>query len=372
MTAKSACYLDHNATAPLRKEAADALSAAARLVGNPSSVHGFGRTARRMLEDARAAVAAIAGTAVETVVFTSGGTEANNLALRGDGRRRVLASAVEHPSILEAQDGIETVPVRDDGVVDLDALARMLDESEEPALVSVMFANNETGIVQPVADVARLARERGALVHCDAVQAPGRMPIDMAALGVDMLTLSAHKMGGPKGAGALLVAGSVHLDAIIRGGGQERGRRSGTENLPGIAGFGAVAGNVGRDLDAAPAIARLRDSLEAKVSAEIPGARIIGGGSPRIPNTSCLALPGVSADTQVMALDLEGIAVSAGSACSSGKVRPSHVLRAMGLPDEVAGCAIRVSVGPESSDADIDRFVAAWRNIAARAGRNAA
>ena len=368
----SPVYLDHNATAPLRREAADAMTAAAALCGNPSSVHAFGRAARQVVEEARERVATLASARPADIVFTSGGTEANNLAILGCGRNRILASAIEHPSVLEAADGIETIPVGTGGVVDLDALRSMLERPGPPALVSLMLANNETGVIQPVAEAAALAHERGALMHCDAVQAAGRLPVDFAALGVDLLTLSAHKMGGPKGAGALIVGEYVRLEPIIRGGGQERRRRSGTENLPGIAGFGAAAGLVAPGLAAADELAKLRDALERRVIEEIPAARIVARDSGRLRNTSCLALPGVPAETQVMALDLEGVAVSAGSACSSGKVRPSHVLRAMGLPDEIAACAVRVSLGPENGETDIQRFVNAWKTVAIRADRSAA
>lgn len=365
-------YLDYNATAPLRREAAEAMSSAASLWGNPSSVHRFGREARQVVEEARRKVAALAAARPEDVVFTSGGTEANNLALRGCGRSRILASAVEHPSVLEAADGVVTIPVDGNGILSLGALRGLLELSDEPALVSVMLANNETGVVQPVAEAAALAHEYGALVHCDAVQGVGRLPMGFTALGVDMMTLSAHKMGGPKGVGALIVSEHVRVEPIIRGGGQERGRRSGTENVPCIAGFG-IAAEAARDgLPAIARVARLRDELERRVAEAIPEAQVLGIEAPRLPNTSCIALPGVSAETQVMALDLEGIAVSAGSACSSGKVKASHVLRAMGFRDEVAGCAIRVSLGQENAVADIERFLAAFETIAGRAGRSAA
>ena len=366
------CYLDHNATAPLRREAARAMAAAFEVTGNPSSVHGPGRAARRLVEDSRAAVAALAGALAEQVVLTSGGTEANNLALRGCGRARVLVSAVEHPSVLDAADGIETIPVDENGVIDLDALARMLAADDAPALVSVMLANNETGAVQPVTQAAALARDHGALFHCDAVQAAGRMALDLGALGVDLLTLSAHKLGGPKGVGALIVADNVAASPILRGGGQERGRRAGTENLCGIAGFGAAAEIAAGEINLAQGLAALRDKLEESVLREVPGARVVGGETARIPNTSCIAIPGIPAETQVMALDLAGFAVSAGSACSSGKVTASHVLRAMGLTDDIAGCAIRVSLGPGNSEADIEGFVAAHREFAGRAGTSAA
>jgi len=348
------------------------MSSAAVEYGNPSSVHSFGRAARRIVDDARGRVAALVSARPDDIVFTSGGTEANNLALRGCGHGRILASAVEHPSVLGAADGIEPIPVDDDGIVDLAALARLLESRDGPAVVSVMLANNETGVILPVAEAARIARQKGALVHCDAVQAAGRLPLDMAALGVDMLTLSAHKLGGPKGVGALVVSESIRLDPIFRGGGQERGRRSGTENLPGIAGFGAAADAAVAEIDAAQGTARLRDGLEDHILRDVPRARIIGAGVRRLPNTSCIVLPDIPAETQIMALDLAGFAVSAGSACSSGKVKASHVLQAMGLPEEIAGCAIRVSLGLTNDALELDRFVAAYTEFAARAGVSAA
>ena len=372
MTADSPCYLDHNATAPLRPEAARAVASALSECGNPSSVHSFGRAARRLIEDARGQVAALVAAPPESIVFTAGGTEANNLALRGCGRRRILASAVEHPSVLEAAAGIEAIPVDGEGIADAEALAAMLAQSDAPAIVSVMLANNETGVIQKVAEMAALAHGKGALVHCDAAQAAGRLPLDFAALGVDMLTLSAHKMGGPKGAGALIVADGIGLQGLVRGGGQERGRRSGTENTAGIAGFGAAAELAATAIEEARGLASLRDGVEVRILSEIPEARVVGAGAERLPNTSCIALPGISAETQVMALDLAGFAVSAGSACSSGKVSASHVLRAMGLGDDIAACAIRVSLGPGNSEADMDGFVAAYREFSRRVGVSAA
>jgi cysteine desulfurase len=348
------------------------MSSALAEFGNPSSVHSFGRAARRVVEDARRKVAALVAARPDDVVFTSGGTEANNLALRGSGRRRTLATAIEHPSVLEAADGIESVPVDGNGIVDLEALARTLEGADTPAIVSVMLANNETGVVLPVAEAARIAHRNGALFHCDAVQAAGRIALSMEALGADMLTLSAHKMGGPKGVGALIVSDRVQLHPIICGGGQERGRRSGTENLPGIAGFGAAAEVAAAGVDTAWAMASLRDRLEDLILRDVPQARIIGAGVQRLPNTCCVALPGISAETQIMALDLAGFAVSAGSACSSGKVKASHVLRAMGLADEIAGCAIRVSLGSGNAEAETDAFVTAYGDFAARAGTSAA
>ncbi len=359
-------YLDHNATTPPRPETVAAVARALAEWGNPSSVHEAGRAARRVMETARMQVAGLVGAAPADVVFTSGGTEANTLALRGCGRDPILVSAVEHPSVLEAAERIQTLPVDGDGIVDLDALRGALRNTGKGAIVSIMLANNETGVIQPVSEAAALAHEHGALVHCDAVQAAARMPVDFRTLGVDVLSLSAHKMGGPKGVGALIVADHVRLAPIIRGGGQERGRRSGTENLPGIAGFGVAAASAEDSRDTVLGLAAMRDALETRIAEQVPAARVIGGEVARLGNTSCLALPGVPAETQLMHFDLAGIAVSAGSACSSGKVKASHVLRAMGLPDDIAGCAIRVSLGDGNDSADIDRFVAAYRTLAAR------
>jgi len=359
-------YLDYNATAPLRPEAAAAVEAALQATGNPSSVHGFGRRARRRVEDAREAVAALVGGQPAGVVFTSGGSEANNLALAGLPAGRILVSAVEHDSVLQAAPGAHRLLVDSQGRIDLDALGEALDEdggAAGPTLVSVMLANNETGVIQPVAEVAALARMQGALVHCDAVQAAGRLEIDLEALGVAALSLSAHKLGGPQGAGALVLAEGVTLAPLIRGGGQERRRRAGTENVPAIAGFGAVAAAVLEAPKPDPELARLRDGLEARLRALAPELVVFGAEAPRLTNTSCFSLPGLSAETQLLALDLAGIAVSSGAACSSGKVEPSHVLQAMGIDAETAAAAIRVSLGWATSEADLERFVEAWDGL---------
>ncbi len=369
-----AVYLDHNATTTVRPAAAEAVAAALSLTGNASSVHGFGRAVRRTVEDAREAVAALVGAAPADVVFTSGGTEANNLALRGSGRERILVSTVEHESVLMAGAGAALIPVDSDGVVDLDALDSLLAGEGTPALVSVMLANNETGVVQPVAGIAGVARRFGALVHCDAVQAAGKIPVDMGALGVDMLSLSAHKIGGPAGVGALVVADSVPLSPIVFGGGQERGRRMGTENFSGIAGFGAAAREARKGVDGFAELGRLRDGLERRILDISPETRIFGAGAERLPNTSCLTMPGMASETQVMALDLAGVAVSAGSACSSGKVQASHVLAAMNADAAQAASAIRASLGWNSTAQDVDRFVDAWTalHIGAEAGQGVA
>lgn len=351
-------YLDHNATSPLRPAAFDAMAEALRAGGNPSSVHASGRRARAIVDKARREIASLAGAEPSEIVFTSGGTEANNLALSGAGRR-VLVSAVEHDSVRRAVPQAEVLPVDGEGVLDLAALERALAASAEPALVSVMLANNETGVLQPIAEVVRLARSAGALVHCDAVQAAGKVPVDLRDLGVDYLSLSAHKIGGPTGVGALVVREGAPLSPALRGGGQESNRRAGTENVAGIAGFGAAAvlAAPGRDL------AALRDGLELSLVQIAPAAKIFGAGARRLSNTSCVSMPGVPAETQVLALDLAGVCISAGAACSSGKVQRSPVLEAMGLQAADADCAVRISLGWNSGSADIERLIAAWRNL---------
>jgi len=360
-----AIYLDYNATAPMRQASLAAMQAAAEAGGNPSSVHRFGRTARRRVEDAREQVAALIGAQPAQIVFTGGGTEANNLALKGVAGSPMAVAATEHDSVLRAAPQAPRIPVDGDGIVDLAALSALLQGGQPPALISVMLANNETGVIQPLDRIVALARAHGALVHCDAVQAAGKMAVDFAALGVDLMSLSAHKLGGPMGVGALAVADGVELAPLIAGGGQERRRRAGTENVPGIAGFGAAAEAAAAEEPAR--LAALRDDLEARARACAPWSRVFGTGAPRLPNTTCLALPGVASDMQVMALDLAGIAVSAGSACSSGKIEPSHVLRAMGAGEEEAGSALRISFGWASEPGDVDRFIAAWSALAGRA-----
>ena len=353
-------YLDANATEPVRPEARQAMLAALELDGNPASIHRAGRAARQMLEQARGVIAARAGADAADLVFCSGGTEANAWAVAGlSPGRRVLIGATEHDAIRAAAPGAEILPVHGDGGADLDALEHTL-RAGPPALVCLMLANNETGVLHPVAAAAALCRAHGARLHVDAVQGFGRMIVDRTALGADTLAVSAHKMGGPKGVGALVLAPGLHLPPLIAGGGQERGRRGGTPPLPAIAGFAAAAA-----LEYPRELAALRDRLEQ--SAVQLGAIVCGGGpeTPRLANTTCLALPGVRAETQVIALDLAGIAVSAGSACSSGRVTESHVLAAMGL-GALAGCAIRVSLPWNAQGEDVDAFLAAYAAMARR------
>jgi cysteine desulfurase len=360
VSARTETYLDWNATTPLRPEAAAAMSAMLARCGNPSSVHRWGRAARQAIEQARSPVAALLDVPSENVVFVSGGTEANHLALLGAGRERVLISAVEHDSVLRAVPEAERIPVDHDGIVVLDTLDRLLAADSRPALLSVMLANNETGVVQPVAAIGAIARAHGALFHCDAVQAAGKIALDAHKIGADFVTLSAHKLGGPPGIGALVVTGELELTPLLHGGGQERGRRAGTENVAGIAGFAAAAVAATEEIAVYDRVRALRDALEAGVAAVAPEAVVLGAAAPRLPNTASIAMPGVAAETQVIALDLDGVMVSAGAACSSGKVGPSHVLEAMGVDPDLVGSTIRVSLGWDSSEADVDHFLRAW------------
>lgn len=357
-------YMDWNATAPLRASALAAMSVVLQEVGNPSSVHAFGRHARAWIDHAREAVARLTGGRAPLVTFTSGGTEANNLALHARQDRPLIVSAIEHESVLRPARlaGAELVRVGRNGEVDVAHLAYLIDKADRPAFVSVMLANNETGVIQPVTEIARIAKSKGALVHCDAIQAAGRVPVDIGELGVDYLTLSAHKIGGPQGAGALVLGGDLPLDPIVQGGGQERNRRGGTENVAAIAGFGAAAEEATKLADT-DRVTALRDHLEEKLTDFGLPVTIFGRGAKRLPNTSCFASGTKTAETLVMALDLAGVAVSAGSACSSGKVRPSHVISAMGFDAATSGSAIRVSLGWQNSAEDINQFVAAWARV---------
>jgi cysteine desulfurase len=372
-------YLDWNATAPLRQQARAAVAEAIGACGNPSSVHAEGRAARRLIEEARESVAALVGAEPRNVVFTSGGTEANVMALspflatgqEGEPRDCLVISAIEHPSVLTGgrfrRDAIELVPVTADGRLDLSALGAVLSgldrrERRRP-LVSVMLANNETGVVQPVSQAAALAHGAGALVHVDAVQGAGRIVCNINDLGADLMTLSGHKIGGPKGVGALIKRDqALHFtDPLIKGGGQERGARGGTENVAGIVGFGAAAAAVRLALATEGArMAALRDRLEAGLRARMPAAIVFGAQAERLPNTTLFGVPGIKAETAVIALDLDGIAVSSGAACSSGKVQPSHVLAAMGVAPALAQGAIRVSLGPSTTESEVDGFLDAW------------
>jgi cysteine desulfurase len=367
-------YLDWNATTPLRREARETMAAALDLCGNPSSVHAEGRQARKLVEDARATIAGAVGALPRNVVFTSGGTEANALALtpglsRGPSPpvERLVVSAIEHASVLAGgrlpAAAVDTVGVTHSGLLDLEHLGAAL-AGKPPALVSVMLANNETGAIQPVAEVAEIVHAGGGLLHVDAIQAFGKIPFDMNALHADLVTLSAHKIGGPKGIGALVLAeGVTGLEPLLRGGGQELSRRAGTENVAGIAGFGAAAKAALDVLEVdAMRLKGLRTLLEDGLR-QTPGVLVFSHDAPRLPNTTLFTVPRLRAETAVIGFDLAGIAVSSGSACSSGKVQPSHVLEAMGFDPEIAKGAVRLSLGWSTTEADIDRCLEAWRKV---------
>jgi cysteine desulfurase len=382
-------YLDYNATAPPAPEVVDAVQRAmAGNVGNPSSIHAYGQMAKAALDDARSAVARLIDAEPADVVFTSGGTEADNLALRGaaealetSGRRRIVTSGIEHEAVLTtckalARRGwtVTELPVGPSGVLAPETLAEAL--GPDTAIVSVMYANNEVGTIQPIAPLAALARRAGALFHTDAVQAVGKIPVSVRELGVDLLSLSGHKFSGPKGTGALWIRRGVRLVATNTGGRQERNRRAGTEDLPGLVGLGVAATLAADRLDAyATRVQALRDGLEADVLAAVPETIVNGDRLRRVPNTSNISFDGIEAESLLIALDLEGIAVSTGSACSSGSLEPSHVLRAMGLPDARTRNAIRFSLGLSTTEDDVAALVAVLPGIVTklrRLGRTAA
>lgn len=365
-------YLDHNASSPLRPEARAAMLAALEASGNPSSVHAEGRAARAIVEAARVQVATLVGALPENVVFTSGGTESINTVL-AQGHDLVAIAGIEHDSVRQAARShgarIAELPVSVDGLIDPDGLDRALDGNDRGrgrVLVALQLANNETGVVQDAARLAERARSRGAQVLVDAVQAAGKLPVDAASLAADAIVLSAHKLGGPKGAGAIVVRNGFAVERLLHGGGQERGQRSGTENVAGIAGFGAAATAALRDLADMPRIEQLRDRLVDGLRQLTPDTILVGASAPRLPNTAMIAWSEAKAETLVMALDLEGVAVSAGAACSSGKVGKSATLEAMGLPPSIRESAIRVSLGWSTTEQDIERFLTAWARVSER------
>jgi cysteine desulfurase len=373
----SRAYFDWNATAPLREHARIAVSDALLRTGNASSVHADGRAVRRLVEEARDHVANLVGAEARNVTFTSGATEANTLALtpgleisgRKEPRDRLFVSAIEHPSVRSggrfAAGQVEELPVTGSGVCDLASLKLALKNAERP-LVSVMLANNETGVVQPISEIAEIVHAESGVLHVDAVQGPGRIDCDIVALGADLLSISSHKLGGPQGAGALVRRGDIHIvEPLIKGGGQERGLRAGTENVAAIAGFGAAAAAAaaGKVADTSR-MGALRARLETGIKSVTPAAVIFGEDAPRLLNTTLFAVPGLKAETAIIAFDLSGIAVSSGSACSSGKVQASHVLAAMGVEPALARGAVRVSIGYSTTEAEIDRFLQAWNTLA--------
>ncbi len=357
-------YLDYNATAPMKPAVRSAVLEAMERYGNPSSAHRYGRIARRHVEEARASVAAFVGVKPTQVVFTSGGTEANATFLKGVESSVFVTSTIEHDSVHTATPYAARIPVLPNGVIDMEAAARILKEVPPRSVVSVMLVNNETGVIQPLAELARAAERYGHCVHTDAVQAAGRLPIDFAALGVQAMTLSAHKIGGPQGIGALILDEKLTLAPLLQGGGQEMNRRAGTENVAAIVGFGVAVRLAADDLRDMPNMGLLRDYLQTELQA-VGGddAVVIGEHAPRVANTLCLALRNVPSETQVVAMDLAGVAVSAGAACSSGKVKASHVLRAMDCAPDVAGSGLRISLGWDTKRSDINRCVEAWRAL---------
>jgi cysteine desulfurase len=371
-------YFDWNASAPLRPEARAAMLAALDSPRNASSVHAEGRAARAIVEEARRKVAALAGTEPQNVVFTGGATEANMLALTPalgsvPKRQRLFVSAIEHPSVRSggrfSPEQVEEVPVTAAGVLDLDALKQALEGAKHP-LVSLMLANNETGAIQPVRAAADVVHAAGGILHVDAVQGAGRIPTGMTDLGADMLSLSSHKIGGPQGAGALVRRAGLSPEPLIKGGGQERGFRAGTENVAAIAGFGAAAEAARSGLATEPArMAALRDRLEAELRALTPDLTIFAAGTERLANTTLVAVPGTKAETALIAFDLKGIALSSGAACSSGKVQASHVLAAMGIKPELARAALRFSLGWETNEGDLDLCLNAWKQVVSSLGR---
>lgn len=360
-------YLDHNATTPLRPEAKEALIENLDSFGNPSSIHQYGRQARHKVEEAREIIASALDISPAQIIFTSGGTEANNLALKGffPDQNAIFVSAIEHESVKKAAPQAHCIPVTAKGMVDCEALEQLLHECRltytGPVLVAVMLANNETGIIQPLDEVVAIAKSNGAYVHCDAIQGFGKIAYSMKELGVDSLSISAHKLGGPKGIGALAVSERLNLCPSLFGGGQERRRRAGTENLLGIIGFGAAV--KANTIEAWQRLTVLRDALENQIQAFTPDPLIFGRQAPRLPNTSCIRMPGMDAELQLMAFDLEGIAVSSGAACSSGRIEASETLRAMGVDRSSAQQAIRVSLGLDTENSDIESFIRVWQRL---------
>lgn len=358
--------MDYNASAPLRPEVLALMGEVLGRTGNASSVHGHGRAARALVEKAREQVAALAGTVANQITFTASATEANNMVLQAFRGARILVSAIEHPSVLESAPDAELIPVTGDGIVDETAYEALLDKGE-PALVSIMAVNNETGVIQNIGRLAKITKKKypGVHVHTDAVQAAGRLPLDFPAWHIDYMSLSAHKFGGPQGAGALIVAPGTQPVKLLHGGGQEKRQRAGTENVAAIAGFGLAAELAQNNVTSFQKLAALRDRMENELKKVAP-VIVHSEKALRVASTSFFSTPGITAQTQIMALDLEGFAVSSGSACSSGTVKSSHVLRAMGVPDAVGECALRVSFGPDTTTDDIDAFVQTWSKMTAR------
>lgn len=357
-------YLDYNATALMKPAVIEEMARVMAIGGNPSSVHAVGRGAKAILEQSRQTIGRMINCRPQKVTFTGGGTEANNIALKATGRDHIIIAATEHDSIAGIKDNfsgtVHCLSVDQNGKVSPEELTEALQDIPEKTLVSIMLANNETGVVQDIKTLAEITHAAGALFHTDAIQALGKIPVDFRALGVDMMSLSAHKISGPQGVGALVALEKIDIKPIIFGGGQEVGRRSGTENLAGIAGFAKAVSMVPKSLNVMDHLKEMRDRLEQEISRHAPDAVFYGASSDRLPNTTTILMPGVASETQVMAFDLDGICVSSGSACSSGKVKPSHVVSAMGARQDQALSTIRVSLGWQTTPQDVDSFIAAW------------
>ncbi len=368
-------YFDHNATAPVKPEVIAETVRVMRDGGNPSSVHGVGRAARAVLEQSRTVIAEAINCRPQKIIFTAGGTEANNMALNIGDIDHIILSATEHDSILQAygdsgrdsgrnsKKKVEILPVSENGLVAPDELRKCLARTTGNVLVSIMLANNETGVLQDIKRLARISHQAGATFHTDAIQALGKIPVDFRDLGVDMMSLSAHKVSGPQGVGALVALEKIKIQSPTFGGRQENGRRCGTENLAGIAGFAMAVSLLAQNLKNMDNIRALRDRIEGEISRHAPEARFYGSEAPRLPNTTTILMPGIASETQVMAFDLAGICVSSGSACSSGKVKPSHVVTAMGGTMDQALSTIRVSLGWNNTEQQVDEFITAWKKL---------
>ena len=361
-------YMDYNATAKIRPEVIEAHSNTMGEVGNASSIHASGRAARSKVEIARKQVADLVGAEPEQIIFTSGGTEANNQIIGSCDPTRSFVSAIEHPAVMDACPNGIRFPVNNSGVVDLLALEKLLATTENPEFVCLMLANNETGVLQPIKEAANICKRYGARLHCDAVQAVGKVEVNFSDLGVETMAITAHKFGGPQGIGALIVRSTESANCMIRGGGQEQGLRGGTENVANIVAFGIAAEIAKKYLKEYEKLSILRDYLETTILNSTPDAKIFGRGADRLPNTSKLMMPGVSSEIQVMSFDLAGIEVSAGSACAAGRIEAPYVLKAMGVKNTEALCALRVSLGWDTDSRDIDQFIHEWNKIFQRVG----
>lgn len=358
-------YLDYNASSPLKPAVRDAMLDVMDGPSNASAVHKFGRQARLHIENARRDLANSINCAADSIIFTSGAPEANNTVFMNYFDWPIISSVIEHPTVMAAlpHDELQLLPVTHDGLIELDKLETALKYAENPALVSIIWVNNETGVIQPMTEISKLVKKYNGLLHTDASQAFGKIDIDFKGLDIDLMTLSSHKIGGPQGTGALVVKAGMDIEPLIVGGGQEKNRRAGTENVMAIVGFGAAAIKAVKDLENYKSLQKWRDAIETAVASHSPNTIFYGQNAPRVSNTTMFATPDLTADTQVINLDLDGIAVSNGSACSSGRVEPSRVLKAMGASDDLANCAIRISMGWNTSENDINTFIEVWKKI---------